>query len=77
MRQRDEWLAGALAPEFTGAERSVLADAADLLARLGDSGTGRAGRAGPPARRPAGRSSGRGRLAEARRKLTSRTTGAG
>ena len=37
MRQRDEWLAGALERELTAAERALLADAADLLARLGDS----------------------------------------
>jgi DNA-binding MarR family transcriptional regulator len=37
MRQRDEWLAGALARELTAAERALLAEAADLLARLGDS----------------------------------------
>lgn len=37
MRRRDEWLAGALARELTAAERALLADAADLLARLGDS----------------------------------------
>jgi DNA-binding MarR family transcriptional regulator len=41
MRQRDEWLAGALDRELTDAERTLLAEAADLLARLGDS---------PPAR---------------------------
>ncbi|HVE31167.1 MAG TPA: MarR family transcriptional regulator, partial [Mycobacteriales bacterium] len=41
MRQRDEWLAGALDLELTAAERALLADAADLLARLGDA---------PPAR---------------------------
>lgn len=35
MRQRDEWLAGALARSLTDAERAVLAEAADLLARLG------------------------------------------
>ncbi|HEV7657104.1 MAG TPA: MarR family transcriptional regulator [Mycobacteriales bacterium] len=37
MRQRDEWLAGALARELSPAERAVLAEAGDLLARLGDS----------------------------------------
>ena len=37
MRQRDEWLAGTLERELTAAERALLADAADLLARLGDS----------------------------------------
>jgi hypothetical protein len=37
MRQRDGWLAGALERELTAAERALLADAADLLARLGDS----------------------------------------
>ena len=37
MRQRDEWLAGALERERTAAERALLADAAELLARLGDS----------------------------------------
>jgi DNA-binding MarR family transcriptional regulator len=37
MRQRDEWLAGALARSLTDAERALLAEAADLLARLGDS----------------------------------------
>jgi DNA-binding MarR family transcriptional regulator len=36
MRQRDEWLAGALERELTAAERALLAEAADLLARLGD-----------------------------------------
>jgi DNA-binding MarR family transcriptional regulator len=37
MRQRDEWLAGALQRELTDRERTLLAEASDLLARLGDS----------------------------------------
>jgi DNA-binding MarR family transcriptional regulator len=41
MRERDEWLAGALDRELTDAERALLAEAADLLARLGDSPPGR------------------------------------
>jgi hypothetical protein len=36
MRQRDEWLARALERELTATERALLANAADLLARLGD-----------------------------------------
>jgi DNA-binding MarR family transcriptional regulator len=53
MRQRDEWLAGALARSLTDAERAVLAEAADLLARLGASPAGPARAAGEPG--PAGR----------------------
>ena len=45
MRERDEWLAATLERELTGPERALLAEAADLLARLGDSA---------PGRRPAG-----------------------
>jgi DNA-binding MarR family transcriptional regulator len=36
MRERDEWLAAALQHELNGAERALLAQAAGLLARLGD-----------------------------------------
>jgi DNA-binding MarR family transcriptional regulator len=36
MRDRDEWLADAMS-ELTAAERSTLLEAADLLARLGES----------------------------------------
>ncbi|MEV6850686.1 MarR family transcriptional regulator [Actinoplanes sp. NPDC051411] len=36
MRQRDEWLAGAMA-SLTGSERAALLEAADILARLGES----------------------------------------
>ena len=36
MRQRDEWLAGAMAA-LTGPERTALLEAADILARLGES----------------------------------------
>jgi DNA-binding MarR family transcriptional regulator len=36
MRQRDEWLAGAMA-SLSHAERATLLEAADLLARLGES----------------------------------------
>jgi DNA-binding MarR family transcriptional regulator len=37
MRQRDEWLADAMA-DLTATERSTLLEAADLLARLGELG---------------------------------------
>lgn len=37
MRERDEWLAGALERELTLEERELLGRAAELLARLGDS----------------------------------------
>jgi DNA-binding MarR family transcriptional regulator len=43
MRRRDEWLAGALERELTATERALLADVADLLARLGDSPPASAG----------------------------------
>jgi DNA-binding MarR family transcriptional regulator len=36
MRQRDEWLAGAMARQLTPAERELLARAAELIERLAD-----------------------------------------
>lgn len=57
MRQRDEWLAGALARTLTDAERALLAGAADLLARLGDSPARPSEH--PPAAGPTGRAPGR------------------